>query len=79
MEKILSATEQFVKDRDEKIITRYTELKELGTAKTAAYRKIASEMYPPIHEATISRILSKAGLNLEKTKTGRPRIMEPAV
>lgn len=76
MEKALSPHEQFISERDKKISSRYLELREAGTDKLMAYRIIAGEMTPPIHEATISRLLARKGLNLEPSKFGRPRKVE---
>lgn len=73
MGKVLSRHERFVSERDEKIVERYKELSKDGTGKLLAYRIIAEEMNPPVHEVTVSKILARHGLNTEPSKFGRRR------
>lgn len=79
MGKVLSRYERFVYERDQKIISRYKELSQEGTGKLLAYRIIAEELNPPVHEITVSKILARHGLNTDQSRFGRKRkVVEPA-
>lgn len=73
MGKVLSRHERYIQERDEQITNRYKELRDAGTGKLIAYRIIAEELNPPVHETTICRILERYGLNTDQSKFGKKR------
>jgi len=73
MGKVLTRHERFIEERNGKVIARYKELSQDGTGKLLAYRIIAEELNPPVHEVTVAKILAKYGLNTDQSKFGRKR------
>lgn len=73
MGKVLSRHERYIQERDEHITGRYKELRQEGTGKLIAYRIIAEELNPPVHETTVCRILERYGLNTDQSKYGKKR------